>query len=103
MGIFGVVDGGALKLEATSIPAKEVGGDFFAYHVFADGRPGAKYTEERVPIRPGDSLLLASDGIVEAMNVADELCGFPRLEAVFREVGAAEPTAITVAILAQTC
>jgi serine phosphatase RsbU (regulator of sigma subunit) len=62
--------------------------------------PGAKYTEERVSIRPGDSLLLVSDGIVEAMNVADELWGFPRLEAVFREVGAAEPKAIVDAVLA---
>src|SRR5262249_1120096 len=62
--------------------------------------PGAKYTEERVPIRGGDSLLLVSDGIVEAMNVADGLWGFQRLEAVFGEVGAAEPKAIVEAVLA---
>ncbi|MBC8160395.1 MAG: PP2C family protein-serine/threonine phosphatase [Roseiflexaceae bacterium] len=62
--------------------------------------PDAKYAETRVSMRPGDSLLLVSDGIVEAMNVADELWGFPRLEAVLRDVGAAEPTAIVDAVLA---
>ena len=61
---------------------------------------GATYAEERVAIRSGDSLLLVSDGIIEAMNSANELWGFPRLEAIFRQVGAHEPQAIVDAIVA---
>jgi sigma-B regulation protein RsbU (phosphoserine phosphatase) len=62
---------------------------------------GARYTEQTVDLHPGDSLLLVSDGIVEAMNNADELWGFTRLEAAFRAVGGAEPTTQIEAILSQ--
>ena len=38
------------------------------------------YTEVTVPLAPGDTLILLSDGIVEAHNCAGELFGFERLE-----------------------
>jgi len=60
---------------------------------------GASYTEQVVALQPGDSLLLVSDGIVEAMNGGDELWGFERLEAAFRAVGGGEPVAIVDALV----
>lgn len=47
---------------------------------------GATYQEEVVTIGPGDTLLLVSDGVVEAHNAQGELFGFERLEAAIAEV-----------------
>jgi serine phosphatase RsbU (regulator of sigma subunit) len=47
--------------------------------------PGEIYEEERIDLYPGDVILLMTDGIVEAMNRARDLYGFPRLEAVLAE------------------
>jgi serine phosphatase RsbU (regulator of sigma subunit) len=41
---------------------------------------GALYQEEVVSYEPGDSLLLVSDGVVEAHDANSELFGFERLE-----------------------
>jgi serine phosphatase RsbU (regulator of sigma subunit) len=41
----------------------------------------ARYEEAAVALHPGDSLLLVSDGVVEAHNAQGELFGFDRLEA----------------------
>jgi serine phosphatase RsbU (regulator of sigma subunit)/anti-sigma regulatory factor (Ser/Thr protein kinase) len=41
--------------------------------------PGMPYEERETHLEPGDSLLLYSDGIVEAHNPAREMFGFPRL------------------------
>jgi len=41
---------------------------------------GAIYREEVIPYQPGDSLLLVSDGVVEAHDSNNELFGFERLE-----------------------
>jgi serine phosphatase RsbU (regulator of sigma subunit) len=41
---------------------------------------GALYQEEVVTFEPGDSLLLVSDGVVEAHSPGSELFGFERLE-----------------------
>ncbi len=41
---------------------------------------GALYHEEVVSYEPGDSLLLVSDGVVEAHDASSELFGFERLE-----------------------
>jgi sigma-B regulation protein RsbU (phosphoserine phosphatase) len=38
------------------------------------------YEEHLIDLRPGDVVLLMTDGIVEAMNVHRELYGFSRLE-----------------------
>jgi serine phosphatase RsbU (regulator of sigma subunit) len=46
---------------------------------------GAVYQEEVVSFAPGDSLLLLSDGVVEAHGLGGELFGFERLEATIAE------------------
>src|ERR671914_2223901 len=42
--------------------------------------PGMPYEEKEMVLAPGDSLLLHSDGIVEAHDPAGEMFGFPRLK-----------------------
>src|SRR3954447_6540720 len=49
--------------------------------------PGMVYEEKETVLEPGDSVLLHSDGIVEAHDPAREMFGFPRL----KEVMAAAP------------
>lgn len=49
---------------------------------------GAKYRTERLALRHGDVLFLYTDGVTEAMNVAGELYGEPRLEAALKGAGA---------------
>jgi serine phosphatase RsbU (regulator of sigma subunit) len=46
---------------------------------------GAVYNEEIVPFEAGDSLLLLSDGVVEAHGPGGELFGFERLEQTIAE------------------
>jgi serine phosphatase RsbU (regulator of sigma subunit)/anti-sigma regulatory factor (Ser/Thr protein kinase) len=41
--------------------------------------PGMRYEEKEAMLAPGDSLLLYSDGLVEAHNPTREMFGFPRL------------------------
>ncbi len=43
--------------------------------------PGMAYEEKEMMLDPGDSVLLHSDGIVEAHNPEGEMYGFPRLKA----------------------
>ena len=53
--------------------------------------PGMPYEEKEMVLAPGDSLLLHSDGVVEAHNPGREMFGFPRLkEAVARYPGGGE-------------
>jgi serine phosphatase RsbU (regulator of sigma subunit) len=61
----------------------------------------ASYTQRTLALRPGDRLLLVSDGIVEAMNGARELWGFERLESAYRAAGGDDPAALIESILAQ--
>ena len=42
--------------------------------------PGMPYEEKETVLEPGDSLLLHSDGIVEAHDPQREMFGFPRLK-----------------------
>ena len=42
--------------------------------------PGMDYEQKEVRIDPGQSILLSSDGIVEAHNTEKEMFGFPRLQ-----------------------
>lgn len=44
--------------------------------------PGMQYEEKEVNIAPGESVLLYSDGLVEAHNEAHEMFGFPRLKSL---------------------
>ena len=61
----------------------------------------ASYSQQRVALEPGDCLLLVSDGVIEAMNSANELWGFERLEAAFSASGGGDPSAMIESILAQ--
>jgi serine phosphatase RsbU (regulator of sigma subunit) len=61
--------------------------------------PAANYHQQIVALEPGDSMLLCSDGVVEAMSSAGELWGFDRLETVFGQVGDLTPEAMLDAIL----
>jgi serine phosphatase RsbU (regulator of sigma subunit) len=52
-------------------------------------RPGIRYDERAIQLRPGDQLILISDGIVEAMNADHELFGFDRLAETIRQTNSA--------------
>ena len=47
--------------------------------------PGSGYEEQEVTLAPGESLLLFSDGLVEAHNAQRDIFGLPRLSALVRE------------------
>jgi serine phosphatase RsbU (regulator of sigma subunit) len=47
---------------------------------------GASYIEEELHLAPDDTLLLVSDGVVEAHSPSGELFGFERLEALIADV-----------------
>jgi sigma-B regulation protein RsbU (phosphoserine phosphatase) len=61
----------------------------------------ASYTQQVVSLRPGDCMLLCSDGVVEAMNGAGELWGFERLEAAFGAAACGDPEGVIEAVLGQ--
>lgn len=65
-----------LRVAGVSLPAKEVGGDFFAYHSFADGRLG---------IAVGD---VSGKGIPAALLMAMALNTFETLVDVYSDQGA---------------
>ena len=44
--------------------------------------PGLTYDEQEVTVDPGSTVLLYSDGVVEAHNPERELYGFPRIRAL---------------------
>ena len=58
-------DGGCDELRATGMPLGLM--------------PGMTYEEKEVELRPGESVLCYSDGLVEAHNTDREMFGFPRL------------------------
>jgi serine phosphatase RsbU (regulator of sigma subunit)/anti-sigma regulatory factor (Ser/Thr protein kinase) len=47
--------------------------------------PGMPYEEKEATLAPGDSVLLHSDGVVEAHDPDRDMFGFPRLKAVMAE------------------
>jgi sigma-B regulation protein RsbU (phosphoserine phosphatase) len=60
--------------------------------------PEASYQGASVEIKPGDLLLLFTDGISEAMNAADEEWGEERLLCVLKNSSAAKPATIASAL-----
>ena len=71
-----------------------------------DGRPqaplavrtGMRYQNQTVSVHPGDTLLVCTDGVVEAMNEAGELYGAARLEVLLRAAGDGPPQALVEAV-----
>ena len=68
-----------MLVSANSCESIEVGG--FPLGAFA----GAVYQEQTINFKPGDLLLLVSDGVVEAHDANDELFGFEGLDAAIAE------------------
>ncbi|HEU5088096.1 MAG TPA: SpoIIE family protein phosphatase, partial [Roseiflexaceae bacterium] len=62
---------------------------------------GAKYQEAEVTLEPGDTLLLVSDGVVEAHNVQGELFGFEQLEHLLAEQPANDLSMLVEMVLAR--
>lgn len=52
--------------------------------------PDMTYEEHQTYLTPGDSVLLYSDGLVEAHNAAGEMFGFPRLQEVVEQSSGGE-------------
>jgi serine phosphatase RsbU (regulator of sigma subunit) len=52
--------------------------------------PGMAYEEKTFQMRPGDSVLLHSDGLAEAHNPDREMFGFPRVAALVGRSAAGE-------------
>ena len=61
-------DGEAFELRATGMPLGLL--------------PGMRYEEKETRLEPGDSLLLYSDGLVEAHNSTGDMFSFPRLRSL---------------------
>lgn len=67
---------GVMELRATGMPLGAM--------------PGMTYEEKEAHLAPGDSILLSSDGLVEAHNPAGEMFGFPRLRGVVENSNGSE-------------
>jgi sigma-B regulation protein RsbU (phosphoserine phosphatase) len=61
--------------------------------------PGLQFARETAALGPGDTVVLYTDGIIEAMNAREELYGFDRFEALLRG-GPPEPEQLTNAVIA---
>ncbi len=59
---------------------------------------GMQFGQETLLLGPGDTVILYTDGIIEAMNARDELYGYDRFEALIRK-GPSEPETLKSAII----
>jgi Stage II sporulation protein E (SpoIIE) len=72
-------------------PARTVGGAELRARGMPLGlMPGMAYEEKTFQMRPGDSVLLHSDGLAEAHNPDREMFGFPRVAALVGRTEAGE-------------
>ncbi len=60
--------------------------------------PGMNFGQEKAEMRPGDTVILYTDGVIEAMNAKEVLYGYGRFEALIRE-GPADPDVLKSAII----
>lgn len=61
--------------------------------------PESEYVEDSITLRPGDTVLLYTDGVVEAINAADEYFGYDRLTALLGSQTRSKPRALVSALL----
>src|SRR5690606_31047513 len=47
---------------------------------------GSRYTDEIIPLAPGDILVLMTDGILDALHTDEDPLGMAALEALIRQV-----------------
>lgn len=59
---------------------------------------GMKYGQEIAALAPGDTVILYTDGIIEAMNAREELYAYDRFEALIRK-SSSTPEALKTAII----
>jgi anti-sigma regulatory factor (Ser/Thr protein kinase) len=86
------------------LPYRRHGGE--AVELRATGLPlgllsGMAYEEQETVLEPGDSLLLYSDGLVEAHDRNGEMFGFPRVRALVRECAGGDTSALIDVLLAE--
>jgi phosphoserine phosphatase RsbU/P len=86
---FGIVDEkGNLEYINAGHPSPFLIRKGVAEDVFTEGSypvglvPEAEYTAVKIKLEPGDTLILFSDGVTEAMDPAEQLFGVPRLREV---------------------
>jgi sigma-B regulation protein RsbU (phosphoserine phosphatase) len=60
--------------------------------------PGMKFGQETAILDPGDTVVLYTDGIIEAMNAKEELYGYERFESLVRR-SASDPDSLKSAII----
>ena len=60
--------------------------------------PGMKYSQDAVKLERGETVILYTDGIIEAMNAREELYGYDRFEALVKQSGA-HPGALKESII----
>jgi sigma-B regulation protein RsbU (phosphoserine phosphatase) len=60
--------------------------------------PNMDFGQETVMLGPGDTVILYTDGIIEAMNARDELYGYERFEALIRK-SPSDPDALKAVII----
>jgi serine phosphatase RsbU (regulator of sigma subunit) len=101
--ILGYINAGHLP----PLLIRRTAGGSFEVHRLDDGGPvlgvlpGATYRQTQVPVRPGDLLVVFSDGILEAANARDEEFGEDRILAAVKDNWTGSPTEICDAVLAR--
>jgi phosphoserine phosphatase RsbU/P len=60
--------------------------------------PNMDFGQETVALGPGDTVVLYTDGIIEAMNAQEELYGYERFEELIR-TSPSDPDALKSAII----
>lgn len=86
---FGILDGeGHLEFINAGHPSPFLLRHGVAHEPFSEGSypvglvPEAEYAVARLKLEPGDTIVLFSDGVTEAMDPNEELFGVPRLREV---------------------
>jgi len=60
--------------------------------------PGMKFEQDTAALDPGDTVVLYTDGIIEAMNAKEELYGYERFEALIKK-SSSDPDSLKSAII----